>query len=93
MTIWKYDIPIEDYFELDMPSGARPLHVAMQGSQPCLWALVAPEEAGNRKHRFRLAGTGHSIERDQATAYVGTFQMGPFVWHVFHLGEKPLGTS
>jgi hypothetical protein len=79
-TIWKYPVPLADSFVLNMPKDATPLHVDVQRGAPCLWALV-DTSAPNEERTFRLVGTGGDVPRD--TCYVGTFQQGPFVWHVF----------
>lgn len=86
-TIWKYPVPINDYFELEMPQGAEILTVQMQYNEPQLWALVdkmAPRETRS----FRLAGTGHPID-DPRLDYIGTVQMmeGQLVWHIFEISH------
>jgi hypothetical protein len=79
-TIWKYPVPLTDTFTLNMPREATPLHVDTQRGDPCLWVL-ADTTAPNEERRFHLVGTGQEVPRD--TFYVGTFQQGPFVWHVW----------
>jgi hypothetical protein len=79
-TIWKYPIPLADTFPLNMPRGATPLCVDVQRGEPCLWALV-DTTAPNAERTFHIVGTGQEVPRD--TCYVGTFQQGPFVWHVW----------
>jgi hypothetical protein len=79
-TIWKYTIPIEDSFALNMPREATSLHVDMQAGVPTLWALV-DTTAPNEERIFHIVGTGHEVPR--YTCYVGTFQMGMFVWHLW----------
>lgn len=78
--IWKFPIEMGAN-KIEMPNGAVVLTVQLQNDIPCLWAIVNPEEASNTRV-FHIHGTGHPLEvapRD----YVGTFQQGPFVWHVF----------
>lgn len=67
-----------------MPVGSEILHVACQGGQPCLWALVEVN-AKTTKRVFRLFGTGHPIPDQLAEdcVHVATFQQGPYVWHLF----------
>ena len=81
-TIWKFPIPLEDEFELEMPLGAAILCVQVQGEEPCIWARVDPKA---KKHRrvFRLAGTGREIPKE--LGYIGTFQLrgGTLVFHLF----------
>jgi hypothetical protein len=81
-TIYKYPIPYgstDTYTE--MPNGARILAVQMQNGKPYVWAIVETtmEVVGRR---FVLYGTGHALD-DYYGTYIGTFQDGPFVWHLF----------
>jgi hypothetical protein len=84
-TIYKYPVPIDDDFELDLPVGARLLCVDTQRGVPNLWALVDMDPGlGSETRRFRLAGTGHPLD-DRPLDYVGTFQLhrGSLVFHLF----------
>ena len=88
MKVYKYPVPIDDYFYLALPTGARVLHVEAQGDNPVLWALIDPDEEGLENRRFRLVGTGHPIdERPEELKHVSTFLMaeGRLVWHVFEI--------
>lgn len=87
--IFKYRLPIETptptgYFVVEMPRGAKVLHVHSQEPDqvaPFLWALVdanAPKEP----RAFAIHGTGHPHNADPAE-YLGSAHCGPFVWHVF----------
>jgi hypothetical protein len=85
-TIWKYPLlnfPVLD-LALAMPKGSRILTVQMQGNQPCLWALV-DQNAPKVTYHFTIVGTGWEIGVADAGGieYIGTFQTGSFVWHVF----------
>jgi hypothetical protein len=86
-TIWKYDLE-PDGSVIEMPQGAKPLSVQMQGDGPCLWALVDPE-AAKESRRFHVAGTGHPLP-DNLGDHLGTFQMngGALVFHVFELLDQ-----
>lgn len=90
-TVWKYPIPVEDTFTLDLPTGAEVLTVANQGhpltgADLHIWALVDPA-ASPEPRAFRLAGTGHPIDTDAPLRYVGTVIMlsGSFVVHLFEV--------
>lgn len=85
--VWKYDVPIDDYFELNMPIGAQVLTVDVQAERPCLWALVDPDMP-KEKRRFRFAGTGHPInEPENRLRFINTFQMrgGSLIFHIFEV--------
>lgn len=82
-VVYKYDVAIDDEFELDLPSGSHVLTVQMQHDKPRMW-VRHPIKCGTfAKHRFRLAGTGHTISG--SWSYVGSFQMhqGAIVLHLF----------
>ncbi len=99
LVVWKFLLPVKSDmfvasglgpFELEMPRGASVLTVAIQDDKPTLWALVDPVQP-MEKRQFLLAGTGKHEIPAQGFLYVGTFQMGWFVGHVFQeicMGEK-----
>ncbi len=88
MTIWKYKIPLRRTTEIEMPEGAAILHVAHQiGNAGCMWVLVDPERP-TRLRRFCICGTGQalgSMEEIRGWQHVGTYQLDPYVWHVFEI--------
>jgi len=90
LRVYKYTIPVEDYFSLDLPAGAKILTIQVQRDEPQIWALVDPEQQP-RPYNFRLAGTGHDItESRDSLEYIGTFQLvgGNFIGHLFEVMRK-----
>lgn len=85
LTVYKYPVQADDYFEVMMPAGAQVLTVQLQYGDAQMWALVNPD-APLRVYRFRLAGTGHPIRETNLT-YIGTFQAmgGGLVFHLFEI--------
>ncbi len=87
-TIYKYPIPIEGTFEIDLPKEAMILSFQCQNGVPCVWVMVETAHI-NEGRRFRLFGTGHPIERipnDSNLHYIGTVQQSQtpaLVWHLF----------
>lgn len=90
-TIWKYGLEIADDVVIDMPAGARVLHVGIQVApapswgepdMACLWVLVDPDAPLERR-MFKVVGTGHRHEGMDAWHYIGTFYMFGGIWHVF----------
>jgi hypothetical protein len=79
-TIHKFPFSVDDRVVIPMPSGARILSVQVQRGTPCLWAMVRPELTPHPV-AFRIYGTGHPI--DNAGDFIGTFQMGELVFHMF----------
>lgn len=66
-TVRKYPI-IGPYAEIEMPKGAKILHVHAQRGNPCIWALVEPDRKPE-KRRFYSYGTGMEID---ANVWLGT---------------------
>lgn len=85
LTVYKYQLNIDDHIIVDMPAGAELLFVSTQYGVPCLWARVDTTAPMVRRN-LRIAGTGHS---NAGGIYVGTFMLhgGALVFHVFDLGE------
>lgn len=83
-TIWKFPFTVAGEFEIVMPQLAQVLDVQMQGRTPCLWARLDPTMP-NATRYFRIVGTGHDMpdSMEWNADYIGTFQDGPFVWHLF----------
>ena len=89
-TIYKYSLyDVIDVFsgvvKLEMPKGAKILHVYSQQGRPCLLVLV--DTANETEFRnFRIVGTGYEIDFD-CSNHVGTWlqQDGVFVWHLFEV--------
>lgn len=90
MTIWKFELSIDDEIVVQMPEGARILSVQTQGGPiPMLWAVVDPT-APKVKRRLILRGTGHPMSLEDAILpFIGTFQLqgGALVFHLFDGGE------
>jgi len=87
-TIWKYDIIVNDLIHLQMPEDAEILCIQVQNGNPCIWAKVNPENK-MEKRSFLMFGTGHRITNPEIEKkYIGTFQLGSFVGHLFELIQK-----
>jgi hypothetical protein len=86
-TIWKFQIPLEEKSEVEMPKDAEVLAVQMQGSQLCVWAAVDPN-AEKVKRRFYVVGTGHPMPKSLDACYAATVQIDGAIdtlaLHVFH---------
>lgn len=84
-TIWKYSLPDQTRFMLDLPSVHRILAVQVQGDDVCLWALV-DTETPKVPVAFRVLLTGAEIDQWEfrgGAEYIGTFQRDWFVGHLF----------
>ncbi|NIN00507.1 MAG: hypothetical protein GTO24_21215 [candidate division Zixibacteria bacterium] len=83
-VIWKFAVPMAESFLIQMPEGAEMLCVQMQRDEPQLWALVDPD-APKAPRNFTIMGTGKKYTKQSTKnlKYVGTFQSGTYVWHLF----------
>ena len=75
-TIYKYPA----YLNVAMPIGARIIRVGQQEGSAYIWAIVDPN-ADTEPRNFFVAGTGAGLP--DSSEYIGTFEEGVFVWHVF----------
>jgi hypothetical protein len=88
-TIYKFFIPIEDHFSIELPKDSKILTVQVQKENAFIWVLLDIEQEIKQKINFRLVGTGHPIN-DNIKYYIGSFQMceGNLVFHLFELEDK-----
>ncbi len=78
-------------FELEMPRNSDILCVQTQHGYPYVWAIV-DDEAPKGMRRFVVVGTGWDLPADIGRSdYIGTYQDGGFVWHVFATKPNALG--
>ncbi len=69
-TIWKYQIPVLEVFNVDLPKGANIIRFANEGGKLYLWADVCPDEEIEpiTLHAFK---TGAEIPTDKDLTYLG----------------------
>ena len=80
-TIWKY--PLESGKNIiSLPWDNQILTVQMQNGEPYVWVLLDPKEK-TYPTLLEVYGTGHTIEDSQSKHYIGTWQDGKCVWHLF----------
>lgn len=86
--IYKYAVPMEPEFELEMHRPHTFLKLEVQHKQLCFWALVYSEEPMT-KQKFRLVGTGQPIHLDSLGIHVGSTLLaeGALVLHLFQVSE------
>lgn len=87
--IWKWKIPCKGLcsFGLEVPGFPEFLTCQIQGGQPVFWAVVEPD-ARRRQYKFRVMGTGLPFRSLEEWYWIGTFQLGRFVGHLFVDGGK-----
>lgn len=81
-TIWKAHLRPIFRQTVEMPKGAKLLHVGKQGEEMFVWFMCDPK-AETEMRAFEVCGTGHDIPAD--FTYVGTVVTyeGTLVWHIF----------
>lgn len=86
-TIHKFPIEIVDFQVINIPSGAKFLHVDMQNQTMCLWALV-DTDAPIVERRIRVIGTGLPAGDISIEQHIGSVLVlqGTYVFHIFDVG-------
>lgn len=83
LTIYKFEVRVNDSVEIPMPKGAQVISVGNQrNGHICFWAIVDSDWPQTELRRFKIRGTGHTITGDPGK-FVGTVMDELFVWHVF----------
>jgi len=78
---------------INVPTDARILCVQNQHDRITIWYEVFTDKEGipmcpEEIRTIGIYGTGHSIECLPGNRiYLGTVQIGAFVWHVFHINQ------
>jgi hypothetical protein len=86
-TVRKFLLQVTDVLEVEMPQGARLLHLGIARARPCVWALVE-ESSPPSLRRFRLTATGEPIpDLLPGWTYVGSVVLGANDCHLWDLGE------
>lgn len=83
-TIYKYSINWEEYQLILVPKSAKPLSMAVQNGQLCLWMTTDSLEEIKRGLEVVIVGTGQILsERTNHMRFMGTFIVDSYVWHVW----------
>lgn len=80
--IHKQILEITDIQTLELPLKTELLSVGVQGDNLCLWYRCNPLTANKYKQAIAIVGTGHNCKYSK-DKFIGTAQVGPFVWHVY----------
>lgn len=82
LVIYKYPINVDET-TIEMPQGSKVLCLQLQNLVVHIWVLLDPDQP-TEKRVFKVRGTGHIV--GETEIYVGTWQSGPLVWHLFDCG-------
>lgn len=82
MVIYKYSITHKSVQTIELPIHSQILCVQLQFGKPFIWVRIPNPEAPTIERTFEFSGTGEEID-NTIRQYIGTWQEGPFVWHLF----------
>jgi len=84
--VFKYKLSKGTATRIDLPMGAKPLHIDMQDGEIYLWALVEDQLAGTQFINILVVGTGHEINHLNPY-HINTFLVngGEYVFHAFQV--------
>jgi len=85
-AVWKYEVGPLAETEFEIPKDATILRVGNQGGLGCIWMLVDTTQP-KVKRKFVSVGTGQKFD-NTGLNYIGTWENGPFVWHLFEVMSK-----
>ena len=74
LTVWKYQLEVEDNQTIHVPGKADPLCMQVVNEHPCIYWLVDPDAAPVEVEVI-THGTGHPADDVLGAQYVGTYQM------------------
>lgn len=69
-AIWKYQIPVLEVFDVELPAGAEIIRFENEGGKLWLWAVVAPD-APIKPITIYAFKTGAEISTDKELKYIG----------------------
>ncbi len=94
--IWKFKLEVTDKQTIHLPIGAEILCVQTmlveepgkrgKKKEPFIWVRLDPQigaQGAVEGHTLLIFGTGNLIPSTLYLKYIGTFQISPFVWHLF----------
>ena len=87
-TVYKYDVPANEEFTLNLPIGARVLRAKLWGQKIFLWALI-DRDAPREERRFLPITVGQNIPDGYSVQYIDSFVVDrpPLSCHFFEVTE------
>ena len=86
----KFEVPVPDGMQpvkIEMPLGAKPLHVGFQFGSVMLWALCDTANTELKEQEFMVCPTGVEVDLPAFSRFVGSAVSpgGELVFHIFSL--------
>lgn len=72
-VVYKYLIPFQEGFTLDLPKGSKVVRVDVDNGVPYLWALVPLDEKEIHTYHFKSSKTGGVIEHENDLLFIDTY--------------------
>ena len=91
ITIYKYELIVEETFKIRTPRCFRPVHIGEQNGKIYVWAEVNTDYEKEKLERtFHCVGTGSTITGGEHLGSV-VESNAPFVWHFYwHPNDESL---
>lgn len=91
--VYKYELEIKDFQEIEMPNGALVLSAKEQNGKLCIWAEVDLRNTTTKPKKIAIVGTGHDINFKigfYEYSFLDTVVMSyGLVWHVYAFNNLP----
>lgn len=91
--IFKYELEITDFQEIEMPIGALVISAKEQNGKLCIWAEVDLRIKTTKSKKIAIVGTGNPVEFSIGVydySFVDTVIMSyGLVWHVYVFNNLP----
>ncbi len=85
LMIYKYILKIADEQVLPIAGFQQILDVQSQDGEIVMWVIINPTVSRVTNIEVRIFGTGRPLPVNLSSyAYMGTTQIGPFVWHIYY---------
>lgn len=92
-VVYKYKIPANREFTLDMPKGARILTAAACGRTMLLWALVDRDLKSDEVRRFLPVVVGQPIPKELNLEFIGILNPENFIQPILLFESKGIAES
>jgi hypothetical protein len=79
-VIWKFSLALVAEEVIPMPKERKFLNLQLQGRNPVLWYLV---DSNTDMEDVTIVTYMTGQAADDTEKYLGTYQLGPLVFHVF----------
>lgn len=84
MKIYKYEIPLQETCQIEVPGKSKILDVQVQDGKIQAWVKIIDENCDTKIIlKFYIVATGLEFNHSEDIQYCKTVQLDNFVWHIF----------